>query len=40
MTDKLEEMSNMKHELKLAKKDASELSEANKKMDVELENRQ
>jgi len=40
MSDKLSEMAKLKHELQLSKKDVSELQQSNKKMELELENRQ
>ena len=40
MTDKLSEMAKLKHELQLSKNDVSELQQSNKKMELELENRQ
>lgn len=37
MTNKLEEMASMKKELKLTKKEFAELTETNRKMEIELE---
>lgn len=39
MTNKLEEMTTLKKELKLTKKEFAEMTEANRKMEIELENR-
>ena len=39
LTDRVEDMAELKQELKLTKKDVTQLTEANKKMEVDLENR-